>query len=223
MIQISPSILSADFSRLGEEICAVQKAGADMLHVDVMDGHFAPNISLGIPVIAGMRKASDIFFDVHIMITDPLAYIDVLCQAGADLISFHIEANSDPAQTIAKIKGNNVKAGIVINPATPAEAIFPYLKDVDLVLVMTVVPGFGGQKFDPTQMDKLRAIREECKRIGRGDIIMQVDGGITEETIKLAAAAGGNCFVAGSAIYTKADYAAAISGLRAAGESAYQG
>lgn len=213
MITISPSLLAADFSDLGNELRKIKEAGADMLHLDVMDGHLVPNISFGMPVIAALRKVSDLFFDVHIMISEPQRYLPDLIRAGADLITFHIEANGDPAKTIEQIHEHGIKAGISLSPDTPVEAVLPYLGQADLVLVMTVVPGFGGQSFRRDMMPKLRTISDYIRE-NKLSTIVQVDGGIARDTIAECAQNGANSFVAGSAIFGKADYTAEISALR---------
>ena len=218
-MKISPSMLSADFSRLGEELDRVKESGAEMLHIDVMDGHFVPNISFGMPVIKSIRRATDLFFDVHIMISQPQKYIKTLKEAGADLITFHYEAEGDPAETIRMIHEAGLRAGISIKPGTPAEVLFPYLKDVELVLVMTVEPGFGGQSFMADMMPKLRALRKEAARQGT-DFILQVDGGVNRKTVGEAAAAGADCFVAGSAVFGKPDYKEEVTALRTLAEEA---
>lgn len=197
---LSPSILSADFCRLGEQVEEVEKAGAKYLHIDVMDGLFVPSISYGMPVIASVRKCSELFFDVHLMIEKPERYIKEFAECGADLINFHVEATEDVEETIAKIRSFRKKAGITVKPGTPAKAVEPYLELVDMVLVMTVEPGFGGQKLMPDCLDKVKEIRAMAEKKNLHTDI-EVDGGITAENVELAINAGANVIVAGSAVF----------------------
>ena len=197
---LSPSILAADFSRLGEQIKEVERAGAQYLHIDVMDGVFVPDISFGMPVILSVRNCSDIFFDVHLMIDRPERYIKEFADCGADLINFHLEATEDVAGTIQKIRFLGKKAGISISPKTPVKAVEPYLRLADMVLVMTVKPGFGGQKMIPECLDKVREVRAMVDRMGLHTDI-EVDGGIRPDNVHLALEAGANVIVAGSAVF----------------------
>ena len=209
MIIVSPSLLSADFGKLNEELTVVSESNAEWIHLDIMDGVFVPNISFGIPVIASIRKSSSLFFDVHLMIEDPIKYIEAFAKAGADAITFHLESNSDPIATIDKIHSLGKKAGISIKPATPIEEIFPLLDKLDLVLIMSVEPGFGGQSFIPSALDKIRILREKSPKID-----ISVDGGINNETGKLCTDAGANILVAGSYFFGAEDKKNVVDTLR---------
>lgn len=209
MIKISPSILSSDYGKLDKELKRMQDCGADMLHIDVMDGHFVPNITLGAPIVKCIRKSSTLPFDVHLMISDPYKYIPDFVKAGSDIITFHIESDSDTEKTIDLITASGKKAGLSVKPNTPVEEVFPYLDKLSMVLVMTVEPGFGGQSFMEDVMPKIRALKAEIKKRGL-DIDIQVDGGINSETISIAAKAGANVFVSGNAIFSSADPEATI-------------
>ncbi len=212
-IKISPSILSADYASLKSEIEKVKNGGADMLHVDVMDGHFVPNISIGPPVVKSIRKATDMFLDCHLMISNPYDYIDSFAKSGADLIAFHVESNSDVEQTIEKITSADVLPALVIKPGTSAESVFPYLSKIAMVLVMTVEPGFGGQSFMEDMLPKIKAIREKAKEVNP-ELMIQVDGGIVPETAKKCVDAGADVLVSGSYIFGASDTEGAISSLR---------
>ncbi|MFD0943284.1 ribulose-phosphate 3-epimerase [Savagea faecisuis] len=219
MVKIAPSILSADFAKLGAEIQEVEAAGADWIHVDVMDGHFVPNITIGPLVVEAIRPVTNLPLDVHLMIENAEQYVETFAKAGADYITVHVEASPHLHRTIQMIRNAGAKPGVVLNPHTPIEAILPILSEVDLVLFMTVNPGFGGQAFIPEVLDKVSALRAIIDEKGY-DIDIEIDGGINEETIQDAVRAGANVFVAGSAIFNKEDRAKALQGIRAAGERA---
>lgn len=215
MVKISPSILSCDFSKMGEEFIKMENCGADWLHIDVMDGHFVPNITLGAPIVKALRKTSSLTFDVHLMISDPYKYINDFVSAGSDIITFHYECDSDIEKTIDLINSLGCKAGLSVKPGTPIEKVFPYLDKLAMVLVMTVEPGFGGQSFMSDMMPKIETLRKECERRNHS-IEIQVDGGISLKTIDQAAKAGANVFVAGSAVFGAEDPKEMISSLRKA-------
>ncbi len=209
MMKISPSILSCDYGKIAEELKDMENCGADYMHIDVMDGHFVPNITLGAPVVKCIKKATNVPFDVHLMISEPLKYIDDFCNAGADIITFHTESDSPIDETIDKILANGVKASLTVKPKTPIEDVFPFLDKLSMVLVMTVEPGFGGQSFMEDMMDKVRKLRAEITRRNLNCEI-EVDGGINEKTIAIAASAGADVFVSGNALFSSADRKGAV-------------
>ena len=208
--KIAPSILSADFAKLGAEIGDVLGGGGDFLHLDVMDGHFVPNISFGPPIIKSVRKATKAYLDAHLMITEPLRYAEAMRKAGADNITFHVEVVDDPAHAAREIRKLGCHVGITLNPATPVERLYPALDFVDVVLVMSVVPGFSGQKFMPEVLPKVRELKKRLRKDQR----LEIDGGVNAETIGLAKEAGVDWFVVASAIFDQKDRAAAIAELR---------
>ena len=218
-IQIAPSILSANFARLGDDIAAVERGGADLIHVDVMDGHFVPNITIGPPVVRGIKRVATKPLDVHLMIEQPERYVDDFVDAGAAMLSIHVEAARHLHRTIAHIKSRGIKAGAVLNPSTPATALDEIAGDLDFVLVMSVNPGFGGQVFIPQSLEKLRRVREVLSRAGSSAPI-EIDGGIDATNAADVVAAGASILVAGNAIFGTPDAEAATRALRAACGSA---
>jgi len=213
MKMIAPSILSADGSRLGDEIAAVEAAGADWIHIDVMDGRFVPNLTIGPGLIASLRKATRLPFDVHLMIENPEQYIDAFVEAGSDWITIHVEATGHLHRTVALIREKGLKAGVCLNPATPLVQIEPTLPDIDLLLIMTVNPGFGGQKFIEGSLPRIREAKEMIRTLAP-KVLLEVDGGVTLNNIRSIADAGADILVAGSAIFGGGDYPATIAAMK---------
>ena len=213
VIEIAPSILAADFSRLGEEISAVERGGARMLHVDVMDGHFVPNISIGVPVVSSLRKATTLLLDVHLMIEEPGRYAEAFADAGADMISVHQEATPHLDRVLAAIQERDIEAGVVLNPATPVDTLSEVLPKVDFVLIMSVNPGFGGQTFIPGALDKLRQLKELRSRYNY-EYRIEVDGGLGLDNVADAVRAGAEIIVAGTSVFHTADPAGAVRRMR---------
>lgn len=214
---VLPSLLICDFGDLKGELSRLEEAGSEVLHLDVMDGHFVPNLSYGMPIVEGLRRHTSMPLDVHLMISDPLAYAKPMVDAGADLLTFHIEAVHDPVETVGQIRDLGVGVGVALNPGTPLASLTSCVKDVDMVLVMSVEAGFGGQKFDPIALEKLSTLRSQ-----HPDLLLQIDGGIDPTTIGPARAAGCDLFVVGSAIFRQEDYCQAMEGLTSAIEAGGQ-
>lgn len=212
---IAPSILSADFNRLGEEVVSVVEAGADWIHVDVMDGRFVPNITIGIPVVAALRRITDVPLDVHLMIVEPERYVEAFVEAGADIVTVHVEASNHLHRTLQQIRQAGARAGVVLNPHTPLQTIEHVLDELDMVLLMSVNPGFGGQSFIESALPKTEALRTMAERRGL-PLDIEIDGGVKTDNIRRIASAGANIFVAGSAVFGQADYAATLQAMRAA-------
>ena len=217
MIKVSPSILAADFGNMERDIHGLEAAKADYVHVDIMDGHFVPNLSMGIPMVTALRKITDMVLDVHLMIDRPIRYVERFCQVGADILTVHVEADTEEntLEALRKIRACGVKPAICVKPKTPAEAVLPFIEECDLILVMTVEPGFGGQSFMADMMPKVSKIREYINERNPG-CELEVDGGVNIETGKICTDAGANVLVAGSAYFKSADHAAFVSALKQA-------
>lgn len=218
MIYISPSILACDFTTLGEQVAAAKEGGADMIHVDVMDGIFVPNISIGFPVIKSLSARFSIPLDVHLMIVDPEKYIDAAADSGADGLTFHLEATDSPERIIKKIREKGMRPSVSVKPGTPIESVYPYLNDLEMVLIMTVEPGFGGQKIMPETIEKVTKLREHCNSVGLEGFKIEVDGGIGRKNIRELVNAGANVIVMGSAVFGESNIPTALKELRATAE-----
>lgn len=214
MVKIAPSILSADFSKLGQEVVKLHNAGADFIHIDVMDGEFVPNITFGMPVIKAIRNKTDKVFDVHLMINNPQRYIDEFIAAGADIITLHYEAERHLDRAIQYIKSKGVKAAVALNPATPTMVLKDIIANLDMVLIMSVNPGFGGQKFIPYSLDKIKEVKEMSIKANNPNILIQVDGGVDKNNVKDVIEAGANVIVAGSAVFGDGNIEENIKALR---------
>lgn len=217
-VRIAPSILSADFARLADEVARVEAGGADLLHVDVMDGHFVPNLTVGPPIVEALRKVTKLPLDVHLMITNPDAYLQAFAEAGADYLTVHVEACPHLHRTVQAIKERGVKAGVTLNPATPLSTVEEILSDADLLLIMSVNPGFGGQSFIPTVLRKIERARAMIERTG-SRAVLEVDGGVKVENAAQIVAAGAEILVSGSAIFSSRDYGSTIAAMRQASQS----
>ena len=211
---VSPSLLSSDLLNLQDQVRQLEKSGADWLHIDVMDGHFVPNLTFGLPILEALKKITRLPLDVHIMVQNPDLTADSYLSAGADILSFHIEAANHPFRIIQNIKARNAKAGIALNPGTPVSLLEPMLHDLDMVTLLAVNPGFSGQKFMPVVYDKLRILKDWCERNKRSDLIVAVDGGVSTSNVKALIELGANCFVSGSFIFRSTHMKEAIASLR---------